>query len=771
MTNFFGQKLKEFYPTNWQFGFQEPVTPVMEGIIRFHHDLFFFLTIILIFVCYLLIRCLLQFEQSRNPEPIIVTHAPTLEIVWTLIPAAILFVIAIPSFSLLYSMDYLPSPFLTFKVIGHQWYWSYEFVNPNFIEETNEMEDSSWQVKYLEPYNDLQEILDEVVTIEKIETQGQKESSVAFLTESGELSLEKINKLLEKFETKSKTNLPQETFNELVKVITKLDSPSYEDFVNNFKKNHELAKGNKWTQEEKNEFNKISKAYKEDKELEDLSTWLARKQFETPEEFKAWVEEIKQNGNSKTSNWVQNYDWPEMSEGLRYFSLNRERLTGEELENMRKESGRLLTNEDQVELNNYKKYMNINSNLESFIEKYKEHLDPTFIEALRDLSQYVSVSSGAPQFTPRTIDIKINSNLIKYLYQHGYEKEAKNFIEILRDINFIYNEGFVPDKPVNPFNKDNQKYILDHVQEWKFNDFKTQDYTYNIYGLKARDGRKPTINEGNDVLVQKIFESCQQELADHGSAFSKNKTEFSAVEDALNDLLDKDIKNFHKNYNFREVLPISKIENNKDFEQNSSLFQKLHEFWNQRLISNIVKDLNADETEQFNQNTKNEENTVSGYHLYDIDNAIQTMDTLTDIGSSAKSESNESIITYDSYMLSEDDISNDAERLLKVDNPLYLPTRQHIRLLVTSSDVLHSWAVPNLGIKIDACPGRLNQTTTYIYRSGIYFGQCSEICGINHGFMPINVHAIDLGVESDADDFSLNAAKYIFKMLIVQMFA
>jgi heme/copper-type cytochrome/quinol oxidase subunit 2 len=65
-------------------------------------------------------------------------------------------------------------------------------------------------------------------------------------------------------------------------------------------------------------------------------------------------------------------------------------------------------------------------------------------------------------------------------------------------------------------------------------------------------------------------------------------------------------------------------------------------------------------------------------------------------------------------------------------------------LLVTSEDVLHSWAVPSFGVKVDACPGRLNQSSIFIKREGTYYGQCSEICGVNHGFMPICVKAVPL---------------------------
>jgi len=102
-------------------------------------------------------------------------------------------------------------------------------------------------------------------------------------------------------------------------------------------------------------------------------------------------------------------------------------------------------------------------------------------------------------------------------------------------------------------------------------------------------------------------------------------------------------------------------------------------------------------------------------------------------------------VKFDSYMVNEEDLPLGGLRLLEVDNRLVLPIKTHIRILVTSADVIHSWAVPSLGIKVDAIPGRLNQTGLYIKRPGVFYGQCSELCGVNHGFMPIVVE----GVEND----------------------
>ena len=100
------------------------------------------------------------------------------------------------------------------------------------------------------------------------------------------------------------------------------------------------------------------------------------------------------------------------------------------------------------------------------------------------------------------------------------------------------------------------------------------------------------------------------------------------------------------------------------------------------------------------------------------------------------------VIKFDSYMIHENDLNFGDLRLLKTDSPLFLPKNTHIRVLVTSSDVLHSWAVPAFGVKVDAVPGRLNQTSLYIKNSGTFYGQCSELCGVNHAFMPIEVYVV-----------------------------
>jgi cytochrome c oxidase subunit 2 len=137
--------------------------------------------------------------------------------------------------------------------------------------------------------------------------------------------------------------------------------------------------------------------------------------------------------------------------------------------------------------------------------------------------------------------------------------------------------------------------------------------------------------------------------------------------------------------------------------------------------------------------------------LYSLDELIDPTVTLKIVGHQwywsyeysdyASLEGGESL-NFDSYMIATDDLTKGAFRLLEVDNRVVLPINTHIRLLITAADVLHSWAIPSFGIKVDACPGRLTQTSLFLKREGTYYGQCSEICGVNHGFMPIVVKGL-----------------------------
>lgn len=99
-------------------------------------------------------------------------------------------------------------------------------------------------------------------------------------------------------------------------------------------------------------------------------------------------------------------------------------------------------------------------------------------------------------------------------------------------------------------------------------------------------------------------------------------------------------------------------------------------------------------------------------------------------------------IEFDAYIIQNNDLNKFNFRLLEVDNRTVLPYNSQIRILTSSSDVIHSWTVPSTGVKIDASPGRLNQGSFTLRRTGLFYGQCSEICGANHRFMPITIERI-----------------------------
>lgn len=115
---------------------------------------------------------------------------------------------------------------------------------------------------------------------------------------------------------------------------------------------------------------------------------------------------------------------------------------------------------------------------------------------------------------------------------------------------------------------------------------------------------------------------------------------------------------------------------------------------------------------------------------------------ISDFNSCQKKEKS---IKYVCYMMVLEGLPKNRRgyfRLLETNRRVILPTNTHLRLLVSAADVLHSWTVPSFGLKVDACPGRLNQVNLLIKRTGLFFGQCSEICGVNHGFMPIVISSV-----------------------------
>nr|AML26148.1 cytochrome c oxidase subunit II [Scolytinae sp. BMNH 1274282] len=130
------------------------------------------------------------------------------------------------------------------------------------------------------------------------------------------------------------------------------------------------------------------------------------------------------------------------------------------------------------------------------------------------------------------------------------------------------------------------------------------------------------------------------------------------------------------------------------------------------------------------------------YLLDDVHNPTITIKTIAHQWYWSYEYSDYSKIEFDSYMIPLSELTKTSLRLLDVNNRLIIPFNTQVRMMITSADVIHSWTIPSLGVKIDGTPGRLNQSSFNITRPGLFFGQCSEICGANHSFMPIVIESI-----------------------------
>lgn len=148
--------------------------------------------------------------------------------------------------------------------------------------------------------------------------------------------------------------------------------------------------------------------------------------------------------------------------------------------------------------------------------------------------------------------------------------------------------------------------------------------------------------------------------------------------------------------------------------------------------------------------------------LYFMDHTVEPDMTLKIIGHQwywSYEYPDQGNFTFDANMTFAEDLEDKSLRMMETDNHVVLPTGKKIRLLMTSTDVLHAWGVPSLGVKLDTVPGRLNETWVQIDRPGMYYGFCSELCGMNHSFMPIAIEAVsedefDAWVETARQEFA-----------------
>lgn len=523
-------------PRKWQLNFQKPASPIMDSIIDLHHDIMFVMLFIVITISYLLCKSLYLFKYTPSNVVNNVKHCTNVEIIWTIIPALILSWIALPSFALLYSLDGVIQPRVTIKSIGHQWYWSYESIDPIYS--------GHWQ-NHSSVYKNFVDIYKRYYT--QSNTINMNEvvyNDVPFLFFLQELLLKDIN------EGYSGPDIYVTLASELHKHLSYLfpvTKNCYEIL------NHEQA-----------------------------NILVPDFLFKHPMVFS-----------------------------------------------------------DILDFNNLLNILQYPA-----IEHSYDLLTATFENTLISGVIYKKSSSFDLK-----IDLVYSGSIKGWETQHNYNTYIAD--ELYTLLNFIKVNSVS-----KLINNSNLQFFSDNLDTTK------SDYTYAKY---------------------------QKHLYP---------------------------ENYHPHIKWKYTsgeFPIFYI---PDVNLNNSLL-------NYNTVYEIKSCFNKDTYSTFG---------------FDYDSCLLSDDALNKKRLITKSKS--FIKSYVSHSGRRSFTKNSGWfRLLDVDNRLLVPKGVNTRFLITSADVIHSWAIPSLGLKLDACPGRLNELGVYIKREGVFYGQCSEICGIHHGFMPISLQS------------------------------
>lgn len=504
-------------PRKWQLNFQKSASPVMDSIIDLHHDIMFVMIFIVISISYLLSRSLYLFEYNPHNFVNNVKHCTIVEVIWTIIPALILSWIALPSFALLYSLDGVVQPRVTVKAVGHQWYWSYESIDPIYSEHLQNH--SALYKNFVNIYKRYYTLADtgltENVSYDDFLFDDFLEDALQNCVEKG-YSVDKLNTI---------NDCLTDDYSGLVE----------DDFYGN--------------EESSYFFLPIGLAHKDNPTLDNLfdqvyimSGYDDRKVFETVLNV-----DLVFSGSLKDWKLQQSYNF--------YVDAELKRL----LKTYTADYKTHISDSNLYFLN--KKPI---KNYDFIVAKYSSHLYPN------NLHPYIKWTTDGSKFP--TFYIPVNPEFTIGWYD-----------------------------PMLFYNKNVSTY---HI---------TSNFDKNYYSSFGFD-----------------YDSC---LLSDDFLYKKRQRVRGDVIGALSK---------------KSIIAMKK--------------------------SGFIK--------------------KSGWF-----------------------------------------------RLLDVDNRLLLPKGVNIRFLITSADVIHSWAIPSLGLKLDACPGRLNELGVFIKREGVFYGQCSEICGIHHGFMPISLQS------------------------------
>jgi heme/copper-type cytochrome/quinol oxidase subunit 2 len=689
------------YPEPWQIGFQNPMTEMMRGIIDLHHDIFAFLTLVLIFVSAILFSIIMLFAEKntkqyqylctvgpllyfaknkltmtkafgqacwevfvhgtfgkRDDEALFTkisaelanagtfrfhnimkfhtkhnwTHNTTLEIVWTIVPTLILLFIATPSFALIYAMDEILDPAITVRIIGKQWYWTYDI-----------------SVKYTGQYPFLF---------------GLRESSED-----------------ERYWCKEAFQPFDPGFVFQMSDLRRFDYPVFCDLDSD---------GYPIPREPKTKLEVIEKQF------------YAFNQYILSDKLNIRTPYSLRHGATRPV-IDGKYDLVDLS---KYGQYNKQ-VNPEQIHSgtLGYNVVALVPGTGRIEI--YKEW---NGSTRVGNQKI---LIPLLYSVLNDKTRTLNTESMINYRMPRMHDIPVP------LLRSNYDYTKQNYYFPLQSKPDLLQELSALDYVVSRFQR--LSFYLNVCEDA----IKAELMAQRTCALKAQ--LRAELIDSQEHLHNLTAYICIFKSALLNSVIPLLKRQESELKLPY---MSEEIGN--------QILALS----------TSDLAMQLHAARTNHILeaAKAHQDIYIDYGR-----VKREVRDKAGYVSYIMtepaypDFNIATRLTVSfpttpygDRGFDLPYQ------YYDSYLLPEDSLQPGQFRLLEVDAGLEIPHKTNIRLLVTAGDVLHSWALPSCGIKVDAIPGRLNEQFLNIIQDGILYGQCSEICGVNHGFMPIKVSVFSL---------------------------
>jgi heme/copper-type cytochrome/quinol oxidase subunit 2 len=744
-------------PVPGQVGFQDAATPAMEGIIFFYDSLMCLISYVAVFVCTMLVIVYFKFNSRRGiypgiPRYVKNSHHSLLEIIWTTIPAFMLLIIAIPSFNLLYSLDALVKPEFTIKIVGHQWYWTYEY----------KIENISIDLK--------------TSTLDKLALKSIITKVASTSVQSNEMTKSPLAHLLAKI----KNNLPPRPEGSGLDQV-------FETVI--AYKDNSLVKKNSSSTDIVPQIPlpeaKKSRSGTDSEMVRMLVQRIkrAKKSFPVNVEDIACMEQLLKCARYHESEGMLNNSHKrditlvEKTLDLDSVSMSadyRNALARTNIALVEKTLDPVSMSADdlnalaQTDIALVEKTLDpvsmsaddLNALAQTDIALVEKTLDPVSMSA-DDLNVLAQTDIALVE---KTLDpVSMSADDLNALAQTDIalvEKTLDSVSMSADDLNALaQTDVALVEKTLDPVSMS-----ADDLNALAQTDVALAEKTLDPVSMSADDLN--ALAQTDIALVEKTLDPVSMSAEDLNALAQtdvalaeKTLDPVSLSVDDLNALAQTDIALVEKTLD-PVSMPVEDL--NALAQTDVALSEKtldpvsLPAFDLDALAESYLALLkttksplymSADELNTLYQDVIALQNTKQKSKIF-ASTVIDLVKTLPwEYSTLAKANS------IECYMLTDDNSSRyqgrsrvrqpQYLRLLETDVILKLPIRTHIRLLVTAADVLHSWTIPSFGVKVDACPGRLTQMPLFIKRAGHFYGQCSEICGINHAFMPIHVQGVD----------------------------